>query len=154
MLELRSLSLLFATAQTRGLAPGPALEMMASFVPSESPADLGIPFPKALVGIAIVMETWMVDAKENPVSLDLGKILTSERRLGEHPDAITAIAAWAHCADGTGHEAVLRENETAPRQRLIPPGDRQWLVDAIPAGLRQLLNAIPGPSMFRLDPRS
>ncbi len=82
------------------------------------------------------IETWAVDASSNEVSLDLANLLTGERRLKEHPDAFTAFAYWAHCVDGTGHEAVWRENEPAPRWRKITPGNRRWRTDQIPKGLR------------------
>lgn len=142
MTELGSLTKLLLEAERSGYPIGEALGLISVFAREETLDDLGIADPEHLFAIALRVETWAVGASGNEVSLDLANLLTSERRLSEHPDAFTSYACWAHCIDGTGHEAVWREHEPAPRHRLIGPGDRRWRTDQIPTGLQSLLHTL------------
>jgi hypothetical protein len=142
MNELGTLTKLMLQAEQSGHAIGTALELIGGFARDESLEDLGITDPGHLFAIALRVETWAVETGGNEVSLDLAKLLTDERRLGEHPEALTAYACWAHCVDGTGHEAVWRENEPAPRWRLITSGNRRWRTDQIPKGLQAILQTV------------
>jgi hypothetical protein len=142
MRELGSLTTLLLQAEQSGRPVGAALGLIAKFARDESLEDLGIADPDDLFAIALRIETWAVDTSGNEVSLDLADLLSSDRRLKEHPDAFTAYACWAHCVDGTGHEAVWREYEPAPRWRLIASGDRRWRTDEIPKGLQAILQTI------------
>ncbi|WP_091040692.1 hypothetical protein [Glycomyces harbinensis] len=142
MMDLGSLTKLLLTAEQSGQPIGTALGLVARFAQDETLDDLGVSDPTNLIAIVLRVETWMVDAADNDISLDLAKLLTGEHRMKEHPNATTAFACWAHCVDGTGHEAVWRELESAPRSRVIPAGNRQWRTDQIPKGLQQLLKTI------------
>ncbi|MFG3342370.1 hypothetical protein [Glycomyces sp. NPDC048151] len=142
MSELGSLTKLLLESERSGRPVGASLELIGEFARAETLEDLGIEEPDNLFAIAVRVETWAVDTSDNEVSLDLANMLTGERRLKEHPDAFTAYACWAHCVDGTGHEAVWRENEAAPRWRQIPPGNRRWRTDQIPKGLRAILETV------------
>jgi hypothetical protein len=142
MSELGSLTKLLLESERSGHPVGASLELIGKFARGESLEALGIEEPDNLFAIAVRIETWAVDTSGNEVSLDLANLLTGERRLKEHPDVFTAYACWAHCVDGTGHEAVWRENEPAPRWRQIAPGNRRWRTDQIPKGLRAILDAV------------
>ena len=141
MRGLGSLTKLLLESERSGRPVGASLELIGEFARGESLEGLGIEDLDNRFGVAVRIETWAVDASGNEVSPDLANLLTGERRLKEHPDAFTVFACWAHCVDGTGHEAVWREDEPATRRRLITPGNRRWRTDQIPKGLRAVLEA-------------